>query len=83
MLRQGKSFSGGERNCVYLNTGGTRFANVSAVSGLDFDDDCRAIAATDWDHDGDIDLWLANRTGPRLRLMRNDTVGNHFIAVKL
>ena len=40
-LDEGMSWSGGERNCVFLNTGGEgaperRFANVSAVSGLDF-----------------------------------------------
>jgi len=30
---------------------------------------------TDWDHDGDLDVWLRNRTGPRLRLMLNQTRG--------
>ena len=83
LLRSGKSLSGHERNCVYLNTDAPRFANVSAVSGLDFDDDCRTVAPVDWDHDGDLDFWLGNRTAPRLRLMRNEAVGNHFVAVKL
>ena len=27
--------------------------------------------------DGDLDLWLANRTGPQLRLMRNNGSGEH------
>ncbi len=73
LLREGKSFSGHERNCVFLNCGAQHFANLSALSGLDFPDDGRAVAAVDWDHDGDLDLWFHNRTGPRLRLMRNDT----------
>ena len=88
LLRQGHSFSGRERNCAYLNLPGqSSFANVSAVTGLDFPDDGRALAVADWDHDGDLDVWLHNRTGPRLRLMLNQTsqtdLGNQFIAFRL
>ena len=66
LIREGKGFSGHERNCAYLNLGdqSNRFANVSAVTGLDFDDDGRGLAYADWDGDGDLDLWLTNRTGP-------------------
>ncbi|MDG2384793.1 MAG: ASPIC/UnbV domain-containing protein [Pirellulaceae bacterium] len=79
LVRSGFSWSGNERNCVFLN--GTdsslmdeaRFSNASAISGLDFPDDGRAIAVVDWDQDGDLDLWLRNRTAPRLRLMLNST----------
>jgi tetratricopeptide (TPR) repeat protein len=74
LLRQGHSFSGFEPNCVFLNCRGPRFANVSSVTGLDFPDDGRALGVTDWDQDGDLDVWLGNRTGPRLRLMRNCTI---------
>jgi len=89
MVREGRSFSGGERNCFYLNTGATpvgngRFANISAVTGLDFPDDGRAVALVDWDRDGDLDLWISNRNAPRLRLMRNDQAyGNQFLALRL
>ena len=77
MLRQGRSFSGLERNCIFLNTNGSaesggRFANISAVSGADFPDDGRALAHVDWDHDGDLDMWISNRNAPRLRFLRND-----------
>ncbi|MCH7664595.1 MAG: ASPIC/UnbV domain-containing protein [Acidobacteria bacterium] len=99
LLRQGKSWSGTERNCVFLNisglntgglntgglnTGDLRFADVSAVSGLDFPDDGRGLAVVDWDGDGDLDLWLANRTAPRLRLMLNQGESkNSFVALRL
>ncbi len=72
MIQEGRSFSGRERNCCFLNTRGPRFADVSAATGLDFADDARTVAVADWDHDGDLDLWLANRTSPRVRFLRND-----------
>ena len=89
MMMQGRSFSGNERNCCFLNTGEApdaagRFANISAASGLDYPDDGRAVAVVDWDMDGDLDLWISNRNAPRLRLMRNDTpTTSHFLALQL
>jgi len=84
LLHQGRPWSGHERHCAFLNTGGQRFANVSAVTGLDFTDDGRGLALADWDLDGDLDVWLANRTGPRLRWMRNETEpGDRFVAFRL
>ncbi len=71
-IQEGRSFSGRERNCCFLNTRSERFADVSSAIGLDQIDDSRAVAVVDWDHDGDLDLWLANRTGPRVRFLRND-----------
>ena len=57
---------------------------MSVVSGLDFVDDGRGLAVVDWDHDGDLDLWLSNRTAPRLRFMRNDIRSpTSFAALKL
>lgn len=83
-ILEGQSFSGRERHCVYLNTGGPRFANISAVSGVDFPEDGRGMVVTDWDFDGDPDLWISNRTAPRLRFLRNGTVsGNRFVAIRL
>ena len=80
MLAEGRSFSGYERNCVFLNTGGRKFANISATSGLDFIDDGRGVATVDWDGDGDLDLWISNRTAPQVRFARNETPSsNHYL----
>jgi len=84
LLREGMSWSGSERNCVFLNAPGLRFTDISAASGLDYADDGRGLAVVDWDADGDLDLWLANRTGPRLRLMLNEgATDNQYVALKL
>jgi Tfp pilus assembly protein PilF/peroxiredoxin len=91
MLREGRSFSGRERNSVFLNTLGDtaaagRFANVSGVSGIDFPDDARAVAQVDWDGDGDLDLWISNRNAPRLRFLRNNYAASkdtHFVSFRL
>jgi len=84
MLNAGGSLSGRERNCCYLNLGQTPFADVSAVSGIDFPDDGRALGIVDWDMDGKLDIWLANRTAPRVRLLRNTSrVKYRHLALRL
>ena len=89
LMNRGGSLSGRERHCVFLNMGATgggaaQFARHSAGSGLDLSDDGRAVALTDWDGDGDVDLWISNRNAPRLRFMRNDSpTKNHFLGIRL
>lgn len=84
LIAEGWSWSGHERNCCFLNTGDGRFADVSAVSGLDLPDDGRAVAVVDWDQDGRLDLWVSNRSAPALRFLRNNASTQHrFIAVRL
>ena len=89
MFGEGRSFSGHERNCCYLNPGKSPaakglFANISAASGLDYPDDARAIALLDWDQDGDLDVWASNRNAPRLRLLRNEIPNSgHFLSLQL
>jgi thiol-disulfide isomerase/thioredoxin len=85
LIDSGSSFSGYERNCAFLNLGaGKRFATVSNITGFDFDDDARAIGLCDWDRDGDLDVWVQNRTAPMLRYLRNDlSGGNRSLQIRL
>ena len=85
MLHEGKSFSGHERNCAFLNLGGHSFADVSGLVGLNFDEDGRTVVSTDWDFDGDLDLWTTARTAPRLRFLKNNSSEEkkNFLSVRL
>ena len=89
MIESGRAFSGNERNCVFINTGkstesGGRFADISFASGIDYDDDGRAVAPVDWDHDGDMDIFISNRNAPRIRYLRNESNDlNKSIQLKL
>ena len=84
MLKSGRSLSGHERNCCFLNTRGSRFADISAAASLDMDDDGRVLALSDWDFDGDLDFWIANRTGPQTRFLRNEAGnGKNYVAFRL
>src|SRR5262249_48640484 len=61
-----------------------RFYDFSGVSGLDFADDSRAFAATDFDGDGNLDLVLKSRLGPQVRALRNRWgSGRRSIAMEL
>lgn len=83
-ISEGNSFSGYERNPFFINLRGKGFANIAGLLGADFDDDGRAVAISDWDRDGDLDLWITNRTSPRIRLLRNNhPQNNESITIRL
>ena len=84
LIRLNGSLSGHERNVLYWNQGDGRFADLSAVAGLDFPEDGRAFVTFDFDRDGDLDILLNNRNSPQLRLLRNDFPAAHrSVAVRL
>lgn len=65
------SYSGYERNKLYLNVGGKTFADLSGVSGADNIADSRSWCALDYDQDGWTDIALVNSNYPLLNLYRN------------
>jgi tetratricopeptide (TPR) repeat protein/peroxiredoxin len=71
LIRADGTWSGYERNIFYANNGDGTFSDISAVLGLDFLEDGRAFALADFDHDGRQEVFLKNRNGPQLRLLRN------------
>ncbi|MDE0074020.1 MAG: ASPIC/UnbV domain-containing protein [Gammaproteobacteria bacterium] len=70
-LQSGASFSGHERNHVFLNRNGDDYVEVSGISGLDHPGDSRAFAVLDFDRDGWQDLAVVNANAPLFQLFRN------------
>ncbi|MFT7485653.1 MAG: thiol-disulfide isomerase/thioredoxin [Candidatus Paceibacteria bacterium] len=84
MFSAGRSFSGNERNKVWFNRGGTGHVDLSDLSGADSPNDGRAVLATDFDDDGDVDIFVHNLQRERHSLYRND-VGTRggFLKIRL
>jgi len=75
LIRADGTWSGFERNVFYANNRDGTFSDVSAVVGLDFLEDGRAFALADFDHDGRLEVFLKNRNGPQLRVLKNVVKG--------
>ena len=84
LIRSDGTWAGYQRNVLYLSNRDGTFTSCAGAAGLDFPDDSRAFALADYDHDGRLEVFLKNRTGPQLRLLRCDLepIGNS-IALRL
>lgn len=78
LIRSDRTWNGYERNVFFLNNRDGTFAEISGPLGLDFDDDSRAFALADFDHDGRLEVILKNRNAPQLRILHNEIspIGN-------
>lgn len=74
IFEEGLSFSGFERDKVFLGDGKGFFTDLSSVSGADHVGDGRALVVGDFDDDGDPDVFLHNIQRERHALYRNDAV---------
>ena len=75
LIRSDGTWAGYQRNTFYANNRDGTFAEAAGAVGLDFADDSRAFALADFDHDGRLEVFLKNRTGPQLRILRNVAEG--------
>lgn len=72
IFKQGLSFSGYERDHLYLNLDGEKYKDISAVSGIDSLSDGRSAVLADFDNDGDMDVFLTTIQGEGQLLFRNN-----------
>ena len=82
IFSEGFSFSGFERDKLYLSESGKHFVDVSGVSGVDAVGDGRGAAYGDFDNDGDLDIFLTSLQGQVHHLFRNN-VGQGHGAVRI
>jgi tetratricopeptide (TPR) repeat protein/peroxiredoxin len=72
LIRADGTWSGYERNNFYANNRDGTFSEISGSLGLDFIEDSRAFVLADFDHDGRLEVFLKNRSGPQLRILKNE-----------
>jgi hypothetical protein len=71
----------GGANILYRNNGDGTFADVTAVAGVGDEGASLGTAFGDYDHDGDLDLYVAN-SGQANVLYGNGGNANHWLHVK-
>ena len=65
------SFSGGERDHLFLSQHGEQFHDLDYLSGLAHPGDGRTLCQLDYDRDGWIDFVVASANAPTIQLYRN------------
>ena len=84
MFTEGRSFSGYERDKLFLNNGDGTFADCSDLSACDDPNDGRGVIAADFDDDGDVDLFIHHTQRERHSLQRNELgTGGGFLKLRL
>ena len=74
---------------LYLNNGDGTFDDISELAGVDNTFFSRAMAFSDFDNDGDLDIvvvaihWLINQTEHVLFYKNESATNNHWLQVKL
>jgi tetratricopeptide (TPR) repeat protein len=71
LIRADATWSGYERNVLYLNNSDGTFSDISGAAGMDFLEDSRTFVFADFDHDGRVEIVLKNRSAPQLRYLKN------------
>ncbi len=74
-----------QRNQLFHNERGRRYADVTASAGPAFAGTAvgRGLATGDLDNDGDIDAIVFNNGGPARVLMNESAQGNHWLGLRI
>jgi Tfp pilus assembly protein PilF len=75
VLRYGKS-------SLYHNDGGGRFTDVTVAAKIpDYKNLYRSVAFVDYDHDGDLDIFIAGGEEPSVALQMEESLAEHPVPV--
>ena len=77
-----RSLNGNETNYMYSNEGGGRFVNVAWAVGTASRRDGRGTAIADFDHDGDLDIFLTNNKDVS-QYFQNDVARGNWLQLEL
>jgi len=77
------SWNGREHNHFFRNLGNGQFMEMGAALGLDGTADARGFAASDFDHDGDVDLVVNNYNAPAYYYRNDWNREGNWLAVRL
>lgn len=77
------SWNGRERNHFFRNLGEGRFMEMGVPLGLDGIADARGFAASDFDHDGDVDLVVNNYNASAYYYVNDWNPTGNWLAVRL
>ena len=84
LIRSDSSWSGHERNVLFVNNRDGTFSEASGTLGLDFLEDGRSFALADIDHDGRLEIILKNRNAPQVKILHNQIKDlGHSISFRL
>ncbi len=74
----------GENNCLYLNNGPPAYSFAKVSSGVIVNDGGNSFGCTaaDYDNDGDLDMFVANRLNQNNFLYKNDGNTNKWVNIK-
>jgi hypothetical protein len=80
-----RSLSGYERTHVLMHPArpSLDFVEAAAAVGIDDEYDGRAVAMADLEHDGDLDLIVANQAGPLLVYRNDGPAPGHWLTLEL
>lgn len=76
-IRSDYTWSGYQRNNLYVNNRDSTFVEAGGILGLDCLQDGRSFGLSDIDGDGRLEVILKNRTAPQIRIFHNqlDPIG--------